>query len=125
MEQHTTVETTATQQPHRPKALTRDEWVTEAKRRFGEDVYNWKFVCPVCKHVASVRDWKTAGAPEGAVGFSCVGRWIEGSRSAFEDSGKGPCTYAGGGLFALNPVSVVHEKKTMGYFEFADSLGNE
>lgn len=85
---------------------THKEWFAEAERRFGSKMNDWKFICPVCKHVQSGQDYKDAGAPEGTVAFSCVGRWIDGSRDAFEGEGPGPCTYAGGGLFRLNPVTV-------------------
>ncbi len=87
--------------------MTLEEWQSQGFDLFGTDTNAWRFECPVCKHVASVGDYKAAGAPEGAVGFSCIGRWIEGSRPAFEKRGVGPCTYAGGGLFKLNPVTVV------------------
>jgi hypothetical protein len=87
--------------------MTLEEWQAEAKRRFGSDPLAWRFVCPSCGHVASVADYKAAGAPEGAVGFSCVGRWTNAKREAFSKSKrKGPCNYAGGGLFRLNPVRV-------------------
>ena len=45
--------------------------------RFGPDPQNWQFVCPVCGHVAAVRDWENAGAPLGSTGFSCIGRWTQ------------------------------------------------
>jgi hypothetical protein len=83
-----------------------EAWREEAVRRFGPDPLQWKFVCPVCKHVASVDDWRKAGALETEAAFSCVGRHIPGSRPAFDKTGKGPCNYAGGGLFRLNPVRV-------------------
>ena len=86
--------------------MTFDAWNAEGERRFGVDRMAWRFVCPVCKHVASVADWKAVGATEGEVAFSCVGRHIDGAKSAFEGKGEGPCTYAGGGLFRLNPVHV-------------------
>lgn len=31
-----------------------EEWQAEGKRRFGEDVKKWRFVCPMCGHVAAV-----------------------------------------------------------------------
>ena len=100
--------------------LTHAEWIAEGKRRFGAEMMDWKFVCPACKHVAAVADWKKAGAKEGEVAFSCVGRHIEGSRDAFMQKGKGPCTYAGGGLFKLNPVTVVRDDGTeLHVFDFA------
>lgn len=84
---------------------TREEWQARGVALFGEDRREWRFVCPCCKHVATVGDWMAAGAPEGAVAFSCVGRWTGAKREAFGD-GPGPCNYAGGGLFKLNPVRV-------------------
>ncbi len=84
-----------------------DEWALKALRRFGADPLAWRFVCPSCGHVASVADWRAAGAPEGAVAFSCVGRWTGGDdEQTFQGKG-GPCTYAGGGLIGLNPVRVI------------------
>jgi len=103
--------------------MTHEEWTADAIKRFGPDPMKWRFVCPVCKHVASVEDWKKAGAPKGAVAFSCVGRWIEGSAEAFTRNQKGPCSYAGGGLFKLNHVVVTmpdgSEHQT---FEFAEPV---
>lgn len=95
--------------------MTYLEWEEEGKALFGPNMRTWSFVCPVCKHVATVQDWLDAGAPNSTIAFSCVGRWIPGSRSAFNGSGPGPCSYAGGGLFPLNPVEVDGER----YFEFA------
>jgi len=86
--------------------MTRDEFQSEAVRRFGLDPMQWAFVCPACGHVATVQEWKDAGASEGEVAFSCIGRHIEGSRKAFGGNGPGPCDYAGGGLFRLNPMDV-------------------
>jgi len=98
------------------RTTTLEEYMAEATRRFGPDRMKWKFVCPCCHHVASAEDYKKAGAPEGAVGFSCVGRWAGAKRGAF-DNGPGPCDYAGGGLIGLNPVEIQgHER----YFEFAE-----
>lgn len=112
------------------KTLTVSEWRAEAARRYGADAKSWRFRCPACGHVASVADWDAAGAPEGAVAFSCVGRYIEAGapREAFlAKGGPGPCTYAGGGLFKLNPVTVLPDGTAPGdragahsVFDFAD-----
>jgi hypothetical protein len=103
------------------QTMTLTAWEAEGRARFGEDRHAWQFVCPVCQHVASARDYQRAGAPAGAVAFSCVGRWIEGSGEAFRRDQKGPCTYAGGGLFRLNPITITDEHgKTVGeLFAFA------
>lgn len=102
------------------------EWVAEGTSRFGtDDPLEWLFVCPVCGHVAKGKDWKDVGAPPGAVAFSCVGRWLKACRDAFSESSEpGPCNYAGGGLFQLNPVSVVMpDGQVHQAFEFAESAG--
>ena len=77
---------------------TYEEWLREGEKRFGKDHANWKFKCPSCGYVASAADYKEAGAPQGAVGFSCIGRWSgHMDKDMFRKDG-GPCNYAGGGF---------------------------
>lgn len=85
--------------------MTYAEWTAEATRRFGEHKRAWAFVCPSCGYVATVGDWMDAGASEGEVAFSCVGRRTENPKQIGERPGL--CNYAGGGLFRLNPVKVI------------------
>lgn len=89
-----------------------------AKSLFGEDMKTWRFICPVCRHSQSVQDYMDAGAEEGMIGFSCVGRAIESSRDALGGSGEGPCNYTSGGLFKLSPVSVLIDGEWVPMFEF-------
>jgi hypothetical protein len=110
------------------RATTHAQWLAEARSRFGADPMKWRFVCPSCGHVASIQDWGTAGAGEGEVAFSCIGRHVGDragtEKAAFSRSG-GPCNYAGGGLFKLNPVAVDFEDgdEPRMTFEFAPVLG--
>lgn len=102
-------------------AMTRAEWIAEATRRFGESSLGWRFVCPSCAHVATPKDWKDAGAPEGAVAFSCVGRYLGATGEKTFNLKGGPCNYAGGGLFKLNPVTVIDDEgKEHRVFAFAE-----
>lgn len=104
------------------RRLTYAEWIEEGKKLFGPLYDDWRFVCPVCGHVAEVRDWRKAGAPSGAIAFSCIGRYGDAKREAFGGEGTGPCDYAGGGVFRLNPVTVVSEDGSeVQVFEFAKS----
>lgn len=95
-----------------------DDWWAEGLRLFGTDTNGWRFICPACSHVATVADWKAAGAPQGGIGFSCVGRWLPSCRDAF-GNGPGPCNYAGGGLFLLNPVVITSDGEEVTRFAFA------
>ncbi len=97
---------------------THEAWRAEAKLRFGDDPMNWAFVCPSCGHVATV----DAGAPGGAIAFSCVGRYgQQPAGEAFVKSTGLPCNYAGGGLFGLNPIAVAFDDGTVNMtFAFAD-----
>lgn len=107
-----------------PRTLTKSQWHAEGLRRFGPDQMTWAFVCPVCHHRQTVADYQKAGAPEGHIAFSCVGRATPGARDAFGGSGPGPCNYAGGGLFAVNPVHITDDDgKPLGtFFEFAGPI---
>ncbi len=101
--------------------MTKTEWEAEGRKRFGDDVLDWKFVCPSCGYVASVRDWVDA-APDtiavgGMIAFSCVGRLLNSPQEAF--SKGGPCNYAGGGLIRLNPVEVDDNGTIHHVFDFA------
>jgi hypothetical protein len=93
-----------------------EEWQARARELFGNNPEQWKFTCPSCGHVASVGDWRKAGASEGEIAFSCIGRHSE-YASEFGRP-PGPCNYAGGGLFRLNPVQVGNCPDRI--FQFAD-----
>lgn len=92
------------------REIHHDDWLAQARSLFGENPGDWRWVCPSCGHVARMQDWLDAGAPREAVAFSCIGRWTtpEG-RDVGPVAGQpkeGPCNYAGGGLFRMNPVKV-------------------
>jgi hypothetical protein len=99
------------------------DWVAEGERRFGADREAWRFVCPVCGFVQTPADYRKAGGEhaEGLIAFSCIGRLMPDPRKAFGGKGPGPCNYAGGGLFGLNPVTVTApDGKQHHMFAFAE-----
>lgn len=98
--------------------MTHAQWVEEGKRRFGTDTSAWRFVCPCCKRVTAAAEWRAVDA-ENSIAFSCIGRWTGAKREAFGE-GEGPCNYAGGGLFQLNPVHVDFEGRVHQVFAFAE-----
>jgi len=101
------------------KPITVNEWKAEARRRFGDDPMDWRFVCPVCGAEQGARDFEKSGLTpdeiDNVVAFSCVGRWVEGVG----------CHYAGGGLFRLNPTHVESHGKAHLVMEFADATHQE
>jgi hypothetical protein len=109
------------------RQLSFDDWGEEGRFLFGNDILLWKFRCPSCGYVAAVKDWMAAGAPEGAIAFSCLGRYLKVDKdleavyemATFKKKG-GPCLYAGGGLIRLNPVQIIRKDGTvyMRVFEF-------
>ena len=118
--------------------MTHQEWAAEAVRRFGPNAKDWKFVCPVCGYVQSMRDFETQTdlsleEIERVIGFSCIGRWMEhldesAEKSCFERDrvvAGGPCNYAGGGLFKLNPMRIEKDDEVHQLFAFAEATLQE
>lgn len=89
--------------------MTYDEWQDQGRKLFGPNKDDWPFECPSCGYVATAKDYQALGAPLGAIGFSCIGRfWKDQSKvQGFPAKKNGrPCNYAGGGLFRINPIEV-------------------
>jgi len=114
--------------------ITRDEWLDKATRLFGDNLENWKFICPTCSTVQTVRDFLERTNLErenitNVIGFSCIGRWAAGGceRAGLNTEHQEPkskeamgCNYAGGGLFQLNPVVIEFEGAEYRRFAFAE-----
>jgi len=102
------------------RTLTHAQWLIQATALFGPDQTTWRFVCPICKVETCMQQWLEAGAPEGAIAFSCIGRYTGGTGTMMQEVPHQPCDYTGGELFRLNPVTVVFpDGKTRETFEFA------
>lgn len=100
---------------------TLDEWKKEGKKRFG-NYMNWKFKCPMCGHIAAVRDFKEAGADSPDCAYQeCIGRYTgKGSPKEGDSSGCNWCSY---GLFGIpndNFCEVDTGKTVVRIFPFAD-----
>lgn len=99
--------------------MTLEEWEKEAIKRFGIDRMKWKFVCPSCQTVIQVQEWKDAGAGNGAVAYSCIGRYLPEKQEFIGKKKKikgKPCNYTTGGLFNISPIEVEGDH----YFDFAE-----
>lgn len=101
--------------------MTLEQYLAMGATLFGENKLNWRVVCPGCGHVASIKDYQEAGAPEGAVGFSCIGRFLDDCRDWLGGSGSGPCNYTGGGLININPIHITdHDAYLFAFAEEGD-----
>ena len=101
-----------------------EAWKAEGERRYGPDVLEWKVKCPMCGHVATVKDFKEAGAkgPDDAF-FNCIGRYTgKGSPKEGDSSG---CNWAAYGLFGIpkgGAVVMKNEDESFQIFDFADEV---
>jgi len=93
------------------KTMSLKEYMDEAKKRFGTEPINWKFVCPICKTEQTAADLVAAGVDrkevENYIGFSCIGRWTNaGPCKKADKPGKG-CDWTLGGLFQLHELEII------------------
>lgn len=99
--------------------MTQDEFLAEAKRRFGENVREWKFVCPMCGTIQSVQQLldavlKLGGKKDdvhGYIGFSCIGRFTRQGDAGIAAKNRGEkwdkgCNWTLGGLFQCHTLEV-------------------
>lgn len=95
------------------KKMTKDEFITEAVSRFGEDSEKWRFVCPGCKTEQTLADLEKAGCdnPKGSIAFSCIGRF---------DKERG-CNWTLGGFFQIHTMVVTDGEEEHPMFEFAEN----
>lgn len=97
--------------PDSTPTMTHKQWTAEGKRRFGENIAKWRFVCPICGNVAAVEDYRqfeAQGATAESATEECIGRYTGSGRRAFgaaEDNVR-PCDYAVYGLFRIPGVVV-------------------
>jgi len=105
------------------KAMTLEEWRAKAIALFGQDEFQWRFVCPLCGHVQKADDfrpYKERGATPTSAYQECIGRYT-GARE-MKPRGEGPCNYAGYGLFRLSPVRVIIDGEELHAFAFDEGL---
>lgn len=96
------------------------DWLAEARRRFGDNALDWRFVCPFCGNVASGRDWKDAGGDPQRSYVECIGRLI-GAKGGLNRDREQPCDWAAFGLLGTlhGGARVKHQSGEMLVFDFA------
>lgn len=100
-----------------------EAWKAEGERRFGPNLNNWKYKCPMCGHVASVQDFKDLGVedPANTAYEECIGRYTgKGTPQKGDSSG---CNWAAYGLLGIpkgGTYIFTGPEKGAHIFEFAD-----
>ena len=100
---------------------TLKEWKEDAVKRFREDAGNWKFKCPACGHVSSVKHFKDLGDDGNSAYQECIGRHT-GKGAPTKDSKDG-CNWAAYGLFGnlgKGRIIITPGGKEVEVFDFAD-----
>ena len=101
--------------------MTKEEWLAKGKELFGEDMFQWRFVCPGCGNIQSVNDfkqYKEKGASPNSASNECIGRYSDGNSWLNTGGKKQPCDYAGYGLLNICPVKVIDGEKKIYSFAF-------
>lgn len=95
--------------------MTKDDWYAKGVSLFGQDVFSWRFVCPMCGNVQTPRDFKKfrdRGANPNSALTECIGRYLpknqRGGLSPDHSNPKikSPCDYAACGFFQLSNLIV-------------------
>ena len=111
-----------------PRSYTREEWLAEGTRRFGADPKRWRFKCPGCGNVQTMRDFEALGVDLNRqdVYFNCIGRSMPADkvRRALGQNKRGapkqPCDYSAGGLITFGCDVVMNGGKPHYVFPFAE-----
>lgn len=116
------------------KTMTHAEFLEEAKRRFGPNAADWKFKCPACGTIQSVRQLHDAVVAAGGkkddvhgyIAFSCIGRFTKQGDAGITAKYQGKawdkgCNWTLGGLLHIHELEVVMpEGRNRPTFELAD-----
>lgn len=100
-----------------------EEWKAEGHRRFGDNILDFKFKCPMCGHVASVQDFKDLGVddPANCAYSECIGRYTgKGSPNDADSLGCNWCSYGFLGI-PKGGVIVIDDQGEKSYiYDYAD-----
>ena len=99
------------------------EWREEGNRRFGDDIEDWKFVCPACGRVNTGQEFKDLGATPDDSYTTCIGRHNGKGVTPNKSDPKYGCDWAAFGLFGTmgkGDIVVTDDGKETHIFAFAE-----
>jgi hypothetical protein len=113
------------------RKLTQNELFTEAVARFGDDPMKFAFKCPTCGDVATLQDFKDAGASPEQAGQECIGRTLGALKKEHGPGGKKytgrGCDWVAYGLFRgpweiVLPAEGERPERSMWGFALAEAV---
>jgi len=87
------------------KCFTQDEWLAKGNELFGEELKEWKWVCPACGRVTSGKEFDDLGKDPNFAFQNCIGRCNGNMKPADPKNKKNNlngCDWTAGGLFILD-----------------------
>ena len=104
----------------KPKIYTVEEWLAEGENLFGKAGRDWKYVCPLCGHIQSGKEFEertNLGVEEiqKKVGYSCIGRHLRDQNPLSIEYDYWPirmegggCNYTLGGIFRFPGAEIIN-----------------
>lgn len=103
--------------------ITWQDWVADGRQRFGDNVADWAFICPVCGLRQTIRDFKKQSIPYGFahVYHRCISFFEKGSLCGFGCSDHHPhkIEWVLPVIQKLHEVEVLHKNRYVPVFKFA------
>ncbi len=105
------------------------DWLQKGNALFGQDFLAWKFRCPVCGNIQSLKDFRDRGIDPHMAYQECIGRKLPKSQRASnlggtpgQNGATRPCDYAAYGLFrGLGaPLVIAEDGHTVAVLPFAE-----
>lgn len=81
--------------------ITQEDWLAEARRRFGDDPKGWRFRCPSCGTISTPGDFLALGVDGHRASGECIGRVHKEQGETGIDGNTKPCNWAAIGLIRL------------------------
>lgn len=97
------------------------EWRQDAEKLFGKDYNNWKFRCPACGKVFSIKDLIDVGGNLNDAYQTCIGRYT-GKGAPAKDSKDG-CNWAAFGFLGTlgkGRIVINDNNEEVEVFDFAE-----
>lgn len=102
---------------------THDNWMKEARSRFGDDPMDFAFICPRCKRINKISEFKERGAKNAdAAAVECIGRYAGVLNVKSNEDFVGPgCDWVAYGLFGTMGFgrTIIIGDKRVEVFDFA------